>query len=248
MTRSTIVGLLVGLLVVACRKDVPLATTDAMPATTDATTDTPMATIDAPEPACSNPHQDGDPCSVEGQECVWSASCGEDTALCLLGSWRVSLCDASIKHCPCMSSSDCDPLSQCAADGVCEPLLTMSGCGGAGQSCCGGACGSCGVGLSCAGGTCEPPMGGGTLGAACTLQCDGTSNCDPHQYCPDSCATCPCSDTCHAQASICTVGNDQTCDPGMTALYAHCVAAQGPFATKCECLPGSTDPATGTCM
>jgi hypothetical protein len=162
MTRSTIVGLLVGLLVVACRKDVPLATTDAMPATTDATTDAmtdaPMATIDASvtDPACSTPHQNGDPCSVQGQECVWSATCGEDTAVCLVGLWLVNSCEVDTKHCPCMSNSDCDPLSQCAADGVCQPLLTMSGCGGAGQSCCGGTCGSCDVGLLCAGGTCEP--------------------------------------------------------------------------------------------
>lgn len=37
---------------------------------------------------------------------------------------------------------------------------------------------------------------GGTLGQPCVAQCDGTSNCDPSQYCPDSCLACPCADIC----------------------------------------------------
>jgi hypothetical protein len=161
MTRSTIMGLL---LVVACKKDVPLATIDATPATTDATADaTTAATTDAPtatsdaaviDPACSTQPQNGDPCSVLGQECTWSTSCGENTAVCLVGTWLVNTCDVATQHCPCVSNSDCDPLSQCAADGVCQPLLTMSGCGASGQACCGGTCGSCELGLACDAGTC----------------------------------------------------------------------------------------------
>lgn len=234
MNRSLLVGLVA---VVACGKTVPLATSDA--------------TSDAPpnDPRCPTLLYDGQPCSTEGLTCDYPASCGVDVSTCSGGMWSTIRCDGA-KHCPCLSQTDCDTGGQCGADGVCQASNAPS-CGGVGMPCCGGTCGSCGAGLVCSAGVCEMPSSGGTLGAACTLQCDGTSNCDPGQYCPDSCLQCPCTDTCHAQASICTLGTDQTCNdnPMTIAIQGHCVAGQGPFATTCTCLAGFTnDPLTGRCM
>jgi hypothetical protein len=194
----------------------------------------------------------GQQCPQEnsGATCTVQASCGAETLTCGDGQWNLTTACDSGRHCPCLGPADCDPGSQCKSDGICHPTTTPS-CGTLGESCCGGSCGTCGDGLVCSGALCGPSPGSGTLGLQCTTQCDGTFNCDPGQYCPDSCLTCPCTDTCHAQLSICTVGQDQTCndDPAISALYGHCVASQGPFSTTCSCSTGHAVSAqTGKCI
>jgi hypothetical protein len=216
--------------VTACGKNVPLANSDA---TTN-------------DPRCMSAHYDGEPCTDEGLTCKDPASCGFDVSTCMGGIWSTIRCQA--KHCPCLSQADCDLDGQCGADGICHPTTTPS-CGGLGTRCCGGACGTCVGGLVCTDGTCGP--GSGTLGAACVAKCDGTSNCDQGQYCPDSCLQCPCSDSCRSQGTICTFGDDHSCndDPMDPTLHGVCVAGHGPFATTCTCTsPSTIDPHTGKCM
>src|SRR5258706_6840837 len=118
MTRSIIVGLLVA---AACGKTVPRATTGA-PA---------VATTDAPvnDPGCNTPRHDGEPCTSPGLVCTSPAPCGVDTSTCLLGFWSTVPCANTTEHCPCLSNANCDPLSQCAADGICQGLLNTTGCG-----------------------------------------------------------------------------------------------------------------------
>jgi hypothetical protein len=88
------------------------------------------------------------------------------------------------------------------------------------------------------------------VGKACTAQCDGSSDCDPGQYCPDSCFTCPCSGTCQPQTFVCTLGQDWTCNDGpVNGVHGQCVASNGPVGSRCVCLAGFQQNATtGKCL
>ena len=221
------------LLVGACAKNVPLNEQDAM-----ANDPRCPATFAAPP---------GQSCPVNGLVCEYADVCGHDTITCENNVWNVVACTATGKHCPCLTKDDCDSDATSCVAGVCQ-TGTLPACGAIGGACCGGFCGTCSGGATCIDSICELVAVGGTIGEGCTLQCDGSSNCDPGEYCPDSCLTCPCTDTCREQGAICTIGDDSTCngDSQVVANLGHCVASQGPYATTCTCINGGVqDPLAG---
>ena len=110
-------------------------------------------------------------------------------------------------------------------------------------------------GISCAGAELQQDDGdkgqslslvtdAGTLGKPCVAQCDGTSNCDPGQYCPDSCLTCPCSDFCRdlpnsgtlGKACVAQCDGTSNCDPGQ---YCPDSCLTCPCSDFCRAIPSS---------